>query len=77
MQARAGMGSTIDVLRLLTAFTNETSYTVWESLVDILSTLNNLFSYTNFHSIFKGYARELFLPVFSRLGWESKDTDGN
>ncbi len=70
------MGSTVDVLRLLAAFSTETSYTVWESLVSTLGTFNNLFSHTDFYSSFKDYARELFLPAFARLGWEPKDTDG-
>ena len=70
------MGSTVDVLRLLAAFSNETSYTVWESLVSTLNTFNGLFSYTDFYSSFKDYARELFLPSFARLGWEPRDTDG-
>lgn len=70
------MGSTVDVLRLLAAFSNETSYTVWESLVSTLSTFNRLFSYTEFYDSFKAYAIEMFKPSLTRLGWESKDTDG-
>ena len=70
------MGSTVDVLRLLASFSKETSYTVWESLVSTLNTFNTLFSYTDFYSSFKEYARQLFLPTFARLGWELRDTDG-
>lgn len=32
-QARAGVGSTVDVLKLFASYSSETSYTVWESLV--------------------------------------------
>ena len=33
LQARAGVGSTVDVLDLFSSYSSETSYTVWESLV--------------------------------------------
>ena len=76
LQARAGVGSTVDVLRLLAAFSNETSYTVWESLVSTLSTFKKLFSYTDFYESFKSYAVEMFKPSLTRLGWEPRDSDG-
>lgn len=76
IQARAGVGSSVDVLRLLAAFSNETSYTVWESLASTLSTFNKLFSYTDFYDSFKAYALEMFSPSFVRLGWEPRETDG-
>lgn len=70
------MVSIVDVLELLTAFTGETSYTVWESLVTTLSTFNMLFSYTDFYHSFRAYALEIFAPALSKLGWESREADG-
>ena len=75
-QARAGVGSTVDVLRLLAAFSKEESYTVWESLVSNLSTFARLFSYTDFYESFRKYALKMFQPSITRLGWDAKDTDG-
>ena len=66
----------MDVLRLLATFSNETSFIVWESLVSTLNTFNTLFSHTDFHSNFQAFARNIFQPTFTRLGWESKKADG-
>lgn len=46
------------------------------SIASTLSTFNKLFSYTDFNDNFKAYALELFSPLFARLGWEPKVTDG-
>ena len=48
---------------------------MWESIVSNLSTLDRLFSYTDFHDNFKKYAVEMFKPTIDRLGWDTKDTD--
>ena len=74
-QARAGVGSTVDVLRLFASYARETDYTVWESLSANLSTLGRLLSYTDAHEDFKRFARKLYAPSFARLGWDCKDTD--
>lgn len=73
--ARAGVGSTVDVLRLFPSYVNETSYTVWENLVGNLSILDRLLSYTDCYQDFKKFAAKLFAPTAVRLGWDSKDTD--
>ena len=69
------MGSIVDVLRLFASYTQETNYTVWESLVANLSSINRLLQYTDFHDSFKKFAVKLFTPTVVRLGWNSKDTD--
>ena len=74
-QARAGVGSTVDVLRLFPSYVNETSYTVWENLVGNLSILDRLLSYTDCYEDFKKFATKLFAPAADRLGWEPKDTE--
>ena len=74
-QARAGVGSTVDVLRLFPSYVNETSYTVWENLVGNLSILDRLLSYTDCYDDFKKFAAKLFAPTTVRLGWEPKENE--
>ena len=62
-------------MRLFASYVNETSYTVWESLVSNLSMLGTLLSYSDCYEEFKSYAVKLFKPVAARLGWEPRDTD--
>ena len=69
------MGNTVDLLRLIASYAQETNYTVWENLVSNLSTLKRLFSYTDFYDSFKQFARKIFGPTFAKLGWDAKDTD--
>lgn len=73
--ARAGVGSTVEVLRLMKSFVHETNFTVWEKLVSILSLINRIASYSDFHSEFKVFAESLFGAVTVRLGWEAKDSE--
>ena len=40
LQARSGVGSTVDVLTLFASYSTETSYTVWESLVGLTTELH-------------------------------------
>ena len=75
LQARAGEGNTVDLLRLFASYAQETNYTVWENLVSNLSTLKRLFSYTDFYDSFKQFARKIFGPTVAKLGWDAKDTD--
>ena len=69
------MGTAVDVLQLLTAFTDESCYTVWESLVTTLNTFNMLFSYTDFYDSFRAFALEILSPALAKVGWESRETD--
>ena len=75
LQARAGVSSTVDVLRLIGSFAQETSYTVWESLATNMASIARVFSYTGCYEDFKKFAHKLLAPTFVRLGWESKDAD--
>lgn len=75
LQARAGTINTTEVLRLFPSYTDETSYTVWESLISNLTVLDRLLSYTDLYDDFKKYAVKLFIPIATRLGWDTRDTD--
>ena len=74
-QARAGVGSTVEVLRLLQSFSQETNYTVWENLATNLSAIDHLLSYTDFYDTFKLYGENLFLHTVLRLGWEAIESE--
>ena len=73
MQAQAGVISTVDVLQLLPSYVNETSCTVWQSLIGSLSTVDLLISHTDSYEKFKNFAVELFKPAGLRLGWDPKE----
>ena len=76
IQARAGVTSTVDILKVAQAFESETNYTVWSDLSTNLSMLSILLQYTDFNDNFKTYLRKLFGPVSQRLGWDAKDGEG-
>lgn len=63
------------MLRLFASYVNETSYTVWESLVGSLFNIDRLLSHSDYYDTFKMFAAKLFQPTMARLGWEPKDTD--
>lgn len=50
---KAGKTSTVEVLKLLMAFEDESDYNVWSSIVNILVRLNQLLSHTEYKDEFK------------------------
>lgn len=75
-QSRAGMISTVEVLKLMEAFVNEPNYTVWSDLSCNLGVLSSLLSHTDFHEEIQEFIRDLFTPVGLKLGWDSKPGEG-
>ena len=57
-QAQAGVGSTVKVLELLSAYANEKEFTVWETLVGNLG-ISRLLANTDFHDKFKKFAEKI------------------
>jgi puromycin-sensitive aminopeptidase len=51
---QAGHTNTVEVLKLLQAYEDETDYTVWSSISNVLVKLNMLLSYTDCAELFKG-----------------------
>ncbi|MPC74063.1 Puromycin-sensitive aminopeptidase [Portunus trituberculatus] len=72
MQVQAGHTSTVEVLKVLRAFEDETDYTVWSALHNCVARLNQLLSHTDFHHNFAAFVRNLFRKISQRLGWEAK-----
>uniref|UniRef100_A0A4W6DV51 Aminopeptidase n=2 Tax=Lates calcarifer TaxID=8187 RepID=A0A4W6DV51_LATCA len=75
--SRAGMISTVEVLRLMEAFVNEPNYTVWSDLSCNLGVLSSLLSHTDFHEEIQEFIRDLFTPIGLELGWDSKPGEGH
>ncbi|XP_078311638.1 puromycin-sensitive aminopeptidase-like [Crassostrea virginica] len=74
--ARAGMISTVDVLRVVGAFVNEDDYTVWSDLTGNLGQISILLQNTDGYDSYKAFSRKLYKPVAQSLGWEAKDKEG-
>ncbi|XP_053553656.1 puromycin-sensitive aminopeptidase [Bombina bombina] len=75
--ARAGMISTVEVLKVMEAFINEPNYTVWSDLSCNLGILSTLLSHTEFHEEIQGFIRDVFTPIGQRLGWDPKPGEGH
>uniref|UniRef100_A0A8C5QIY1 Aminopeptidase n=1 Tax=Leptobrachium leishanense TaxID=445787 RepID=A0A8C5QIY1_9ANUR len=75
--ARAGMISTVEVLKVMEAFVNEPNYTVWNDLSSNLAVLSTLLSHTDFHEEIQGFIRDIFSPIGQRLGWDPKPGEGH
>jgi puromycin-sensitive aminopeptidase len=66
---QAGHTNTVEVLKLLQAYEDETDYTVWSSISNVLVKLNMLLSYTDCAELFKGFQKKILSKVSKRLGW--------
>ncbi|XP_046899629.1 puromycin-sensitive aminopeptidase isoform X5 [Hypomesus transpacificus] len=77
VKSRAGMISTVEVLKLMEAFVNEPNYTVWSDLSCNLGVLSSLLSHTDFHEEIQEFIRDLFTPIGLKLGWDSNQGEGH
>ena len=50
---QAGHSSTVEVLTLLEAFTNEDQYTVWNRICSVLDEISNVLGYTQYEGLFQ------------------------
>jgi len=75
--ASSGAASTIDFLRLLEAYENETDYTVWNDINGKISILNVLLwnDDADTHDKFKKFTQKLFRKCSDKLGWDAKEGD--
>ncbi|KAK9876801.1 hypothetical protein WA026_015039 [Henosepilachna vigintioctopunctata] len=72
---QAGHASTVDILKLLNAFEDETEYTVWSSICNIISKLSVLLSHTDCEEAFLQYQRKLLYNISRSLGWDPKPNE--
>ncbi|KAG2460657.1 PSA aminopeptidase, partial [Polypterus senegalus] len=77
VKARAGMISTVEVLKVMEAFVNEPNYTVWSDLSCNLGILSSLLSHTDHHEEIQEFIRDLFTPIGQKLGWDAKQGEGH
>uniref|UniRef100_A0A7N4NG19 Aminopeptidase n=1 Tax=Sarcophilus harrisii TaxID=9305 RepID=A0A7N4NG19_SARHA len=75
--ARAGIISTVDVLKVMEAFVNEPNYTVWSDLSCNLGILSTLLSHTDFYEEIQLFVKDVFSPIGERLGWDPKPGEGH
>uniref|UniRef100_U3KGK1 Aminopeptidase n=1 Tax=Ficedula albicollis TaxID=59894 RepID=U3KGK1_FICAL len=75
--ARAGIISTVEVLKVMEAFVNEPNYTVWSDLSCNLGILGTLLSHTDFYEDIQAFVRDVFSPIGERLGWDPKPGEGH
>ncbi|KAH0626797.1 hypothetical protein JD844_002010 [Phrynosoma platyrhinos] len=75
--ARAGIISTVDVLKVMEAFVNEPNYTVWSDLSCNLGILSTLLSHTDFYEEIQAFVRDIFSPIGEKLGWDPKPGEGH
>ncbi|ESO88043.1 hypothetical protein LOTGIDRAFT_204438 [Lottia gigantea] len=73
--ARAGMISTVDVLKVAQAYINEDNYTVWSDLSTNLSSIAILLQYTDSYPQFQTFIRDLFRPISQKVGWDTKQNE--
>lgn len=74
---QAGKASTVDVLRLVGSYRNETNYTVWTAITNSLANLHILISHTDLMEDFNIFGRSLYEPVAARLGWEPRENENH
>ncbi len=68
--ARSGELPTRELLRLLSAYRNEESYSVWTNVVRTLIVLEQFAHGAHCDEAFRAFARELTQPMVKRLGWK-------
>lgn len=62
-------------MKLLDAFKAEDNFTVWSSISNVMSKLNLLLQYTEYHEQYKQFGRRLFFAIEDKLGWEAKPNE--
>lgn len=72
---KAGHTSTVEVLKLLKAFEDETDYNVWSSIGNILVRLGHLLGHTDCEKDYHKYQKQLLNKVYKRLGWNQKPSE--
>ncbi|XP_029649744.1 puromycin-sensitive aminopeptidase [Octopus sinensis] len=69
--ARAGMVSTVEVLKFVQSYKNEDNYTVWNDLAQNLTNIALLLQYTKYYDQYKVFVRNLFRKIAAKVGWEA------
>ncbi|KZC12138.1 Puromycin-sensitive aminopeptidase [Dufourea novaeangliae] len=75
--AQAGRGSTVEVLRLMSAFQQEDNFIVWSSIDNALRKIALLLSHLDLLDWFNAFGRNLMHDIRDKLGWEAKSGESH
>lgn len=75
--AKAGYGSTVDVLNLLEAYTDEDSSVVWDVISGGIGSIRVVMDDDDVRKHLKPFVRQLAAKQLQRLGWEEKPDDSH
>jgi len=76
---KAGQMPPEDLVRLLSSYTEEDEYIVWQGLSSVLNGLKSIMEANSpvMHDKFIEVAKKLVLRMIGDVGWEKKETDGH
>jgi aminopeptidase N len=75
--AKAGYGSTVDVLKLLKAYEKEDSAVVWDVIAGGIGSIRVVMDDDGVREVLKPFVRQLVDKQLQRLGWEEKTSDSH
>lgn len=70
------MKSTVDYLSVVTGFSSEDNYTVWNDIIANLSKVGTLLQYTPSDLEFRRFCVNLLTPIGEKVGWEKEKDEG-
>jgi puromycin-sensitive aminopeptidase len=73
--AKAGYGSSVDVLKLLPSYSDEQDATVWDIISGNVAELRRIMNDDEVRERLKPFIQSLVAKELARLGWEEKSTD--
>ena len=74
--AKAGYGSSVDVLKLLSAYVDEDSCVVWDVIAAGIGSIRIVMD-EEVRDLLKPFVRKLVSKQLARLGWEEKPSDSH
>ena len=75
--AKAGYGSTVDALKLLEAYADESSAVVWDIISGGIGSIRVVMDDDQIRDGLKPYVRNLAATQFKRLGWKERASDSH
>lgn len=70
--AFANVSSISDALSLVSAYKNERDYSVWAEISGHIHKVSSLLYGREMYEEFRQYAKELFIPIAQKMGWEKR-----
>lgn len=70
--AFANVADIADALSLVSAYKNETDYSVWAEITSHMHKVASLLYGHASYEAFRAYAKEIFIPIAQKMGWEKR-----